>query len=211
MTVKSNNVEVVAGRPRSSRDSFVAAAVALLKVKGIAFTLEDVAIATGKRRQTIYNHFGSKEALLQEAVVKIRDELVLPFSDMEGPPPLVLGALAQAVMAHFFEPGNFRVLSMLSAAAYEIPEIATWLKPRQDQPLSTALARYLQTQADAGGLSIPDPKLAAQLFLGSLTGYYHARVVFGEAAPDAAQQTAVIKACLTTFLAAWGHDPRAVR
>ncbi len=207
MTVKSKITKRVVGCPRSSRERFIEAAVALLKERGVAFSLEDVAAITGRRRQTIYNHFGSKEALLREAVLQLRDELVLPFKEMEGSAPLVLRTLAEAVMAHFFKPENIRVQVLLSAAAYEIPGFSEWIRPRVEQPLNSAIVRYLQSQVDDGLLSISNPRLASQIFLGSLTGFYSVRVMHGEALPDLEQQRRHIDEVLTTFLTAWGYAP----
>ena len=207
MTVKSKNQGQAVGRPRTARADIVAATVALLRERGAQLSLEDVAEAIGVRRQTIYNHFGSKDALLREAILAIRDELVIPFEVIEGPPPAVLRAVAEAVTAHLLDPDDLRLRIMLRASAYDNPAIVEWLRPRETRPFSQALAAYLATCAAGGSLSVSDPQAAAELFLGALTGFDLARAMAGDAAPDAVWRERRVTGAVATFLRAWGYRP----
>ncbi|MGW0769363.1 TetR/AcrR family transcriptional regulator [Streptomyces sp. NPDC002676] len=155
-------------RAEAKRQAIVKAARELFLRDGFDVSVDAIATAAGVSKVTVYNHFGSKEALFIGAV---KDSLDAPLGD----------SLAQAT-EHLTDAGDLReaftatarawvhgirsnpdVLNLRNVVARELhrfPELgAVWqgAGPARHHPV---VAGALQHLVDAGRLDIPDLEVA---------------------------------------------------
>lgn len=177
--------------------------------------MDAIAADAGVSKMTIYSHFISKEALF-EAVVRDRiDRVVGGIEGIDSLDPEFPEAALMAIGEQFLalarderELGQFRALY----GAASMQPLACQAFHRQGaERLITDLASYLQRTTEAFTLSIPDPRLAADLFLAMFLGDGHIRGLLKLQMPEAAQNRALLHEAVRVFLAAYenkGWAPR---
>ena len=170
-----------------------------------AASMDEIARRARVAKQTIYNHFGGKDALFGEIITKLCDDLLRPLSQPElrsGSPEATLAALAQEVMALMLEPSSLALHRLLVAEAPRFPELgAAAYRTGVERPVA-ALASYLDEQSRLGALAVPDARLAAEQFFGMLVGQIQIRALLGvELRPGPATLRAASDEAVRTFLA----------
>ena len=194
------------------RAAVLDAATRLFLESGYAATsMEQVAAAAGVAKQTLYNQFGSKEALFRAIVEELVRELVGPLAHAaaRGEPERVLHAFGSRFMDLMLRPTSLALHRLLVAEANRIPELAHEVFESGPAQAVHALATWLRTQVAHGQLTVSEPALAAEQFLGMLTGHIQLRALFGVCErPDAAALDAAVTHAVETFLAAHRVRPR---
>jgi TetR/AcrR family transcriptional regulator, mexJK operon transcriptional repressor len=188
------------------RAAIVAAAQAVfLEVGYGAAGMDEIARRAGVAKQTIYNHFGGKDALFGEIITRLCDDLLRPLSRPElraGAPEAALTALGREVMALMLQPSSLALHRLLVAEAPRFPELgrAAW-RAGGERPVA-ALAGWLQEQTRQGALAVADAALAAEQFFGLLVGHIQIRALLGiETEPPQAVRDAAVREAVRTFLA----------
>lgn len=182
-----------------------AARTVFLEVGYGAAGMDEIARLARVAKQTIYNHFGGKDALFGEIITQLCDDLLRPLSRPElraRAPEAALTALAREVMTLMLEPSSLALHRLLVAEAPRFPELgrAAW-RAGGERPVA-ALAGYLEEQTRQGVLAVADVTLAAEQFFGMLVGHIQVRALLGiEAEPPEAARAAAIDEAVRTFLA----------
>ncbi len=207
--------EAAAGRPRSPSDLRIlrAAKELFLADRYAGVSLERVAERAGLSRQTVYNRFGSKEAVFREMV---RDH----WSAFPGPDRRpgagdevgeVGGASAEEVLRAFArslrrfadETDQIRFARLVVAESDRVPWLADEFHRLGKGPVVAALTGRLDALVRDGLLRCPDTRLAARQFMGLVQEFLVWPRVMGfteeYAAPPAAE--VVIDEAVRTFLA----------
>jgi TetR/AcrR family transcriptional repressor of mexJK operon len=171
--------------------------------------MDEIARRAGVAKQTIYNHFGGKDALFGEIITTLCDDLLRPLSHPElraSSPEAALGALAQQVMTLMLEPSSLALHRLLVAEAPRFPELgAAAYRTGVVRPVD-ALASYLDEQSHLGMLAVPDVRLAAEQFFGMLVGQIQIRALLGvELHPDPAALRAAAEEAVRTFIARYAR------
>lgn len=128
--------------------------------------MDRIAELAGASKRTVYNHFGSKEALFQAVVARLLEE-TLTFRPVAWDPNRPLEdqltdfARARTLLS---EDKSARCLTRVVLGVYITqPELLREViaQARKDEII---LATWLHEAHQAGRLSVPDPELAAHLF-----------------------------------------------
>ncbi|MFC4048476.1 TetR/AcrR family transcriptional regulator [Actinomadura syzygii] len=129
-------------RSERSRQAILAAALDLCRERGLArTTVEEIAKRAGVGKQTIYRWWGSKAAVVQEAL----NERVNATTDFPDTGDLRADLRAQmVVVAEAFASADFAPYVSLIAAAQEDPEIAASLRKVMLEPRVRACAERLR-------------------------------------------------------------------
>ncbi|AZM62809.1 TetR/AcrR family transcriptional regulator [Streptomyces sp. WAC 01420] len=198
-----------ADRPRSPSDLRIlrAAKELFLADRYAGVSLERVAERAGLSRQTVYNRFGSKEAVFREMV---RDH----WSAFPGPDPgaddeggasaeEVLRAFARSLRSFADETDQIRFARLVVAESDRVPWIADEFHRLGKGPVVAALAGRLDALVRDGLLCCPDTRLAARQFMGLVQEFLVWPRVMGfteeySALPDT---EVVIDEAVRTFLA----------
>lgn len=196
------------GRPPSKkkRQLILDAATRLFTEQGYEGTsVEDIAIAAGVSKQTVYSHFGSKENLFGLAVAdKCRsagvDENAI---DMEKPPELMLPLVAQSFVGLVKSREALRVYAICTNSTESHPRIAELFYVHGPKRTVDVLSAYLQRQVELDRLEVEDTDAAAWQFFCMLKGEAHMRAQFGLSPTSEREEKAYIDSCVRVFLSAY--------
>ena len=149
----------------AKRDAIVRAAAQVFLASGYGNTsMDQIAAAAGVSKQTVYSHFGAKDALF-EAIIKGKCAALMG----EG------AGFAESI-------GLYRII--LSEAA-RFPELALAFYRSGPNAAASRLATFLAEAADKRDIIIDDPRRAADLFFAMLRDdLYLERLLSLRAAPD---------------------------
>jgi len=181
-------------RDSGSEDKAIAAALRLfLKSGWSGVNMDSVAVEAGVARQTLYNRFGSKDALFRAALDTHWAALGRAAEkelDPTRPPRGVLTEIAKTILAFIDDHDQVGMTRMVIAESRTHPDIARVFSERGKAPLMRLFVDYLSAATRAGKLSCPQPKLAARQFLGMIQESLLWPRVMG--APDELQEPRIV-------------------
>lgn len=193
------------GRPvdMGKRDAILAATRRLILKSGPNVSLEAVAAEAQVSRQTIYNSWPNKEALLAAVIEKGVDEIMEPLASAPEAASVeaALTRMAQAYLDSILEPSSFALLKLVCASQDQ--HGPAYFAAGSDRA-RRLLSDYLRRQAERGVLDMEDPELAAEHLMGMLKGNYFMKIMLnGPSALNPADHGRRIKAAVSTFLRAY--------
>ncbi|WP_348756596.1 TetR/AcrR family transcriptional regulator [uncultured Aquincola sp.] len=170
-------------------------------------SLDAIAADAGVSKMTVYSHFKSKNGLF-EAVVRDRSEQVMPGrTDINALDPrqpeqalLTIGQNFLALAREDHALAQFRAL--YGAAATQHEACRAFYRQGADRLISD-LADYLGRASLARALTVPNPRLAADLFLAMFLGDGHIRGLLKLPMPTPAQDHAMLQEAVRVFLAGY--------
>src|SRR5271166_6171727 len=154
-----------------SREAIVEAATRLFLEHGFgAVSMDELAVAAGVARRTLYNQFTSKEEIFREMLLRVSGQLEDAFPpgiETQGNVEDVLGLVARMILELHRRPVYPGFLRMVVADSRQFPWIAEEFAAVMD-PQTERLARYLAHLTAMGVLNCRNPMLAAHQFMGVL-------------------------------------------
>lgn len=175
-------------------------------LKGV--NMDAIAKEAGVARQTLYNQFGSKEAIFSAALEHHWSRFAWSVDvtlDPHRSPGLVLADVGQAIIDFVNSSEQISMIRTVIADGRHAPGLEKTFYFRGKKPLFERFSKYLKEATDLGQLECLDPQLAAHMFLGMLQEpLLWPRVMnTGEAIPDF---KSVNREAVRAFLAA--YEPR---
>jgi TetR/AcrR family transcriptional repressor of mexJK operon len=183
----------------AKNEAILDAALEVLEERGDGAAMSEIARRAHVSKQTIYNHYGSKADLVRALAQRRVHEITAPLEgpEAQGNPMEALTAFARVMVQGQITPRGLTMLRMAIRTATTMPEIGETLFEAGVMASRRRLADFLQVEAAAGRLSIPDPLQAAEFFMGMLGGSRQFASLLGvpprltEAAVDAIAQETV--------------------
>ncbi len=194
------------GRPMQARPKILAAALDLFLEHGLDVSLDTIAIKAGTTRQTLYNHFASKTALLLEVFEHIKADLPKPlFTAQVDTLSLdeLLPQVGRSVQHHFYNERFLRFERLLMVAMLQMPDMLPALHQRRTGIGRKLLAEVLTREHALGSIHVEHPVDAAKAFLGAALGPMYPAVLLGDALPSAQELDRLNQEACRTFLYAW--------
>jgi TetR/AcrR family transcriptional regulator, mexJK operon transcriptional repressor len=159
---------------RKQREIMAAAASLFLKNGYDGTSMDDIATLAGVSKPTVYKHFSDKERLFAaialattEDVLQLVQVVTETFQRTEDIAGGLL-TLAQRFLAELMRPDVLRLRRLIIANAERFPEVGqTWYQQGFGRVL-IALANSFEKFAERGLLSVDDPTMAANHFVGLL-------------------------------------------
>jgi TetR/AcrR family transcriptional regulator, regulator of autoinduction and epiphytic fitness len=181
--------------------------------------LERVAERAGVSRQTVYNRFGSKEAVFREMVryhwsaFPGPGHLVRSGEDAAATAEEVLRAFARALQRFAAETDQIRFARLVVAESARRPWIADEFYRLGKGPILDAFVSRLDALVERGLLDCPDTRLAARQFMGLVQEFLVWPRVMAFTEEIAAQPEAdvVIEEAIRVFLARYAPDATTAR
>ena len=166
-------------------------------------SMDLIAAEAGVSKQTVYNHFQSKEALFKAIVEDLTSTLMAPLSlrdAAKSTPEQVLLSLARDFLALMLRPSSLALYRLIVAESARFPELGEEIYAVGAGRLLAMLTDYLAWETRNGRLSVPDPELAAEQLIGMLTGRIQLRALLGCARPGEAELQRRAEHAVSSFL-----------
>ena len=164
-----------------NRERVLRAATSSFLAHGYASSVDAIARRAGVAKQTVYEHFPSKDELFKEAARGLARRVLVA---LDAEPRDVRATLARFALAY-----RRRVLGAQGIAIFRalVPEVPRFRALARSMYAAGAgetvrrLAACLHKAMDAGQLRRDDPELAAELLMGMLVGHERIKRLFGVA------------------------------
>jgi TetR/AcrR family transcriptional regulator, mexJK operon transcriptional repressor len=155
---------------RKHRAILAAAEEVFLRSGYLGTNMDELATLSGVSKQTVYKHFGSKEALFVELVTsmthdagdRVHHEIPDPQHQDELV-PFLLG-YAQRQLAIVLTPRLLQLRRLVIGEVGRFPALATALYDSGPRRAMSTLAALFSRLTDAGLLQVDDPQVAAAQF-----------------------------------------------
>jgi len=212
----AKNARVAAsGQSERKRQAIQTAGAAVFLDRGYEAASMDVIAAEAKvSKQTIYNHFHSKDELFKAIISDMTTALVIPLSISEAAastPQKLLQSFACDLLKLMLTPSSLAMYRLIVAESARVPELGATLYAAGAGQLLHKLAGYLEWETKRGRLAIENTESAAELFVGMLTGRLRFRVLVGdcEMPSDAElkERATVAVSCFLTLFAPVNIEP----
>lgn len=138
-----------------------------------AASMDLIASEAGVSKQTVYSHFGAKDALFEEVVSsKCRELMGIDgiAADPDAPHDVVLFEAAKSFLAVVLNSHSVTLYRTILSECERFPELAQAFYRAGPKKAVERLGIYLGTVASQGGLKIEDPQASAALFFAMLRG-----------------------------------------
>jgi TetR/AcrR family transcriptional regulator, mexJK operon transcriptional repressor len=197
--------------PTGKRQAIVEAAARVFLAAGYGVaSMDSIAAEAGVSKQTVYSHFGAKDALFAAIVEGKCDDLMAPMRLPEAPgdgPAKVLADLARRFVATVFAEPNMALFRVVIAESGRFPELAQAFYRTGPVTAVGNLAGYLTGLDRKRVLTVRDATASARLFFAMLRGdLYIRRLLDLTPEPAAAELEAVVEQAVAAFLAAHAPD-----
>ncbi len=170
----------VAGQiDRAKNEAILDAASDVVFERGLAAPLDEIARRAGVSKQTIYNHYGSKSALLRALIERRVKQVGAPLdAPTSGEhPERALAAYARVLLETIAMERSVALLRLLVASASHDASLARSVLPPGVR--GAQLSAFLEREARAGRLAIRDASEAADFFSGMVIGRHQLQTLLG--------------------------------
>ena len=191
--------------PPDAHARLIAAAAATFREEGYRASIDRIAARAQVARQTLYNHFGSKDALFSE-VVRQAIAAILVTLDGDAPLRATLLAFGAAYRDKLLSPEGLALFRTMTSEAPRFPELARQFYRDGPQTTRQRLAERLARAVDAGELA-GDPAFAAEMFTAMLIDHDRLRALFDAPESPLAGNAARTARIVDCFLRAFAPHP----
>lgn len=136
-------------------------------------SMDAIAREAGVSKQTIYNHYGNKEALFSDIITQHCEEVLVSLLRTEHArhnAEATLRQFATTLLDIILQPSVLALHRLIIAESARFPEVGELYYRVGPERGNRRLADYLEEQCRLDHLRIDDCYLAAQQFTGALTG-----------------------------------------
>lgn len=167
----------------AKRRAIVRAAARVFMASGYgAASMDQIAFEAGVSKQTVYSHFGAKDALFEEIVSGKCEELMgangLRVGENDDPDAVLFDA-AKIFMTVVLNEESITLYRIILAECGRFPELAVAFYRAGPKSAVERLSQYLSAMSEKGDLSIDDPKAAASMFFAMLRGELYLQRILG--------------------------------
>ena len=196
--------------PTDKGQAIVDAAARVFLEQGYgAASMDAIAAEAVVSKQTVYSHFGSKEALF-EAIIQGKCRELMPPDSLKWSAgqdhEKTLRLFAHGFLMTILAAPSTALFRVVIAESVRFPELAAIFYRAGPATACDYLAGYLGKLHQAGALSAPEPKESAHQFFTLLRGdLYFRRLLNLTPPPRSPEVEAVVGKAVSAFLAA--HAP----
>jgi TetR/AcrR family transcriptional regulator, mexJK operon transcriptional repressor len=174
----------------SKRDAILdAARKVFLEVGFGAASMDTIASEAKVSKQTVYNHFGSKEDLFAAMIRNSCEQMTLAFAEAakDGNPEKTLRAIGRVHASFMSSDDKHALRRILMAEAPRFPDLARIYYESGPELTRKFVADYLAEQTRLGTLRVDNPRITTEQFFGMLYSC-RMRSEFGMGAPPSDEE-----------------------
>lgn len=191
--------------PSAKRQVIVRAATEVFLESGYgAASMDSIAAVAGVSKQTVYSHFGAKDALFEAIIEDKCEALLTPVFEPLVPGQEPAGALkefARRFLASILVESSSALFRVLVAECGRFPELAKVFYRAGPATAVKNLGEFLTELHAKGALSVPDPAASARQFFALMRGdLYMRRLLDLAPEPSSAEIDAVADEAVSAFL-----------
>ncbi|MEM8609348.1 MAG: TetR/AcrR family transcriptional regulator [Myxococcota bacterium] len=196
-------------RVQAKRETILDAATQAFRDEGYETTSMDrIAELAGASKRTVYNHFGSKDALFQAVVARLIEDVAalkqVPW-DPERPLEHQLADFARAKSLIGEDEASLSLVRVVFGVFVKQPSLVEEVMS-QAAEAESALVTWLREADAAGRLEVPDAELAAEVFWALAGGALFWPQLF-EGPMSADEREVMTQEIVETFLARYRPAP----
>lgn len=154
------------------------AAVDLFAAKGPRATMTEIARTAGVSKQTLYNRFACKSDIARALLNKRSMAITAPL-DNDMPLVEALAGVADGLIERAMDDRSSEHMRALALVARDDPDLARAVFEAGPSQSLARIAEWLRQQDKKGGLNVPNPEEAAEIFIGMVLGHTHFRLILG--------------------------------
>lgn len=155
---------------QDTRQRVLEAACEAFREEGYQVSIDRIATRAQVARQTLYNHFPSKEALFAE-VMSHAIQSILVTLEGEGDVRATLLAFGDAYRGKLLSPEGIAIFRTMAAEAPRFPALAQQFFEQGPVTTRKRLAEYLARAMVQGALRQDDPDFAAEMLTAMLVDF----------------------------------------
>jgi TetR/AcrR family transcriptional repressor of mexJK operon len=156
---------------QTTHQRILEAALEVFLEHGWQSSLDTIAERAGVARQTLYNHFPSKEALFAEAGKACSASLAVTLEDDQGSLRERLIAFSRAFRAKVMSEQGLAMCRMMIAEAPRFPDLTKMMFDAGPGATRKRLAAVLAGAMEKNEIKKDDPDFAAEILLALLGGF----------------------------------------
>lgn len=183
------------------------AALEVFSEHGYRASIDAVVARANVARQSIYNHFGSKEALFGAALEKAITELFSAVRTEDGDLRDRLIRFGRELRARALNPESIKLQRVLIGEAPRFPDLADGFYKRCVLGSQMQMAAVFEKAMNDGVLRRDDPAEMARLFMEMLVGFDRWRMLYGGAPPEPVLEQGRVTYVVDFFLRAYAPVP----
>lgn len=211
MTPQEETTVTQTGGREGKREAILEAArKVFLEIGFGATSMDAIAVAAKVSKQTVYNHFGSKEELFAAMIRSTCDRMVTAFEQAakSGKPELTLKGIARQVISKVLDRDRLSLYRILMAEGQRFPELGQIFYECGPQVTRKYLADYFIEQNALGTMHVANPAVAADQFFGLLSGCQLKAQLGLESAPSQEFIDTYIETTVALIMSAYGGPGR---
>ncbi|MGD2119389.1 MAG: TetR/AcrR family transcriptional regulator [Chromatiales bacterium] len=188
--------------------AIIEAATRIFLQQGYSNTSMDaIAREAGVSKQTIYNHYGNKQALFSDIITQHCQDVLLTMLETEHARQNTAAALsefAETLLSIILQPSVLALHRLIIAESARFPELGELYYRVGPERGNRVVAKYLEQQCTSGHLRIDDCYLAAQQFTGSLIGSLRTKALVLNQPVELGDIRSVVDYTVSCFMALHG-------
>ncbi|MBS1199276.1 MAG: putative TetR-type transcriptional regulator [Proteobacteria bacterium] len=151
-----------------TRSRILQAAQEMFIDEGYRASVDGIATRAGVAKQTLYNHFPSKEVLFIEVIKQGSAQVLFSLDEADGGLRLVLLQFAYTFRQRVLEKGSLAIMRILTAEINRLPELTQEFFAKGPGQTLARLAELFSVAMDKGEMRRDDPHFAAEMLMGML-------------------------------------------
>lgn len=189
-----------------SRQRLIDAAMEIFREEGYRASVERIAAKAGVARQTLYNHFPSKDALFAEMASRCTATILVSLDGDEADVRECLLRFAAAFRAKLLGDDGLAGFRALIGEVKRFPALASAFYDNGPGRMAARLAEFIERAMTSGALRRDDPVFAAEMLLSMLTGIERTHRLCGAPALPPEREAGRIARVVDCFLAAFAPE-----
>ena len=186
-----------------TRARILTAALSAFSERGYGASVDEIARLAGVVKQTLYHHFGSKEALFHEAIKGLAEELLISLEPPGTGLRENLLRFARLYRAKTLSVQGLALHRMMVAESARFPELSRAVFEAACSVAWSGLAQVLRRAMERGELRRDDPDFAAEMLISMLSGLERNRRLHGVAEGPAEGAAGRVEQIVDCFLRAF--------